>query len=90
MSITEPNARFFTFSPLRRSFIKEPGTKKPYKPTYSRCVSCVSGTDDIGTYVIHLQYEPPHDKTNKMTFVPREVSDQPGASTQFDQSSLSA
>ena len=23
-------------------------------------------------------FEPPHDKTNKMTFVPSEVSDQPG------------
>ena len=34
-------------------------------------------------------YEPPHDKTNKMTFAPSEDSDQL-APAQSDQSSLSA
>ena len=27
---------------------------------------------------MHTEYESPHDKTNKMTFVPSEDSDQPG------------
>ena len=36
------------------------------------------------------QYEPPHDKTNKMACAPSEDSDQPLASAQSDQSSLYA
>ena len=34
--------------------------------------------------------EPVHDKTNKIACAPNEDSDQPGASTQSDQSSLCA
>ena len=39
---------------------------------------------------VHV-FDPPHDKTNKMTCAPSEDSDQPGhPSAQSDQSSLSA
>ena len=36
----------------------------------------LTGTLSLNTNKKH--FEPPHDKTNKMTFVPSEDSDQPG------------
>ena len=40
---------------------------------YKKCKKCVAYVDSRKKH-----FEPPHDKTNKMTFVPSDDSDQPG------------
>ena len=44
------------------------------------CGGVEGGTEafgDVSLLAFSIKYEPPHDKTNKMTFTPSEDSDQP-------------